>query len=89
MAVTVKGETDFGEERELYWRLNNFEQLANHGVKAVARFRAFASEEAFRSGKHFMAEKLIEFDVNTKKPVWSQAYAALRLEPGFKDATPA
>lgn len=86
MGLKATGETAYGEERELYWRLNNFEQLANHGVPAAARFRAFLSKDAFEAGKNFVTEKVIEFQADVSKPMWEQAYEALRQEEGFKKA---
>jgi hypothetical protein len=78
MAVKAKLLTDFGEERELYVRLNNFDQLANHGVPAIARFRGYVSKEAFENGSRFVWEQLIEFDGDAPDEPWKAAYAALK-----------
>lgn len=78
MAVIAHLETEFGESRDLYVRLNNFEQLANHGVPAVARFRGYLSEEAFRGGRGFVWEMLVPFDADAPAEPWQLAYAALR-----------
>lgn len=79
MAIKIKEETQFGEERDLYVRLNNLE-ASNHGVKAVALFRGFLSEQAYDDGKHYVFEKKVEFDPDVSRPLWEQAYAALMLD---------
>lgn len=75
MAILKTVPTQFGEDRELYIRLNNVE-VSNHGVKAVALFRGFLSQEAFNNGSHFMYEQVVEFDADVSAPIWGQAYAA-------------
>jgi hypothetical protein len=77
MAIVAKVETRFGEERELYIRLNHFDQLANHGVPARAVFRGYASEEAFQNGAEFMFEQAVEFPADAPSAPWKAAYAAL------------
>lgn len=78
MAVIATIETEYGLTQALYVRLNNFEQLANHGVPAVARFRGFASEEAFEEGKSFLWERLVEFEADAPTDPWALAYTALK-----------
>lgn len=85
MAFTVKLITDFGEERELYVRLNNFDQLANHGVPAIARFRGYVSKEAFEAGARFVWEKTLEIEADAPDAPWKLAYAALKA---YDPATP-
>lgn len=70
-----------GEEpRRGYIRLISFEQLANHGVPAVAVFRAFASKEAFEQGAKFFAQREVTFNADISQPLWPQAYDAAKLE---------
>lgn len=75
MAILANVETMFGEKRELYIRVNNVE-VSNHGVKASALLRGFASKEAFDSKKHYMFEKTIEFNADVSGNLWEQAYSA-------------
>lgn len=84
MAIKANVQTKFGEERELYIRLNNVE-ASNHGVTTHALFRGFLSEEAFKSGAHYIWEQNIEFLADVSKPIWEQAYAALKAEIKGKD----
>lgn len=82
MAIKANIKTMFGEDREVYIRLNNVE-ANNHGVKATATFRGFLSADAFASGSHFVWEAEIEFDCDVSQPVWPQAYSALAAEHEF------
>jgi hypothetical protein len=77
MAIKATLETSYGEERELYIRLNNIE-ASNHGVTSTAMFRGFLSEEAFNAGKQFLWEHTVEFTPDVSKPLWEQAYKALK-----------
>jgi hypothetical protein len=86
MAVTAKVELPSGETRDLYIRLNNFEQLANHGVPAIARFRGWISQEACDADKAFVWERLVEFEADAPKDAWSLAYDALKAIPDFAKA---
>lgn len=85
MAIKANAETMFGENRDLYIRLNNAE-VCNHGVPSVALFRGFASEEAYRGGKPFMWERTVEFTADVNESVWSQAYSALKALPELEGA---
>lgn len=76
MAINAEIETNYGETRECYVRLNNVE-VSNHGQKAHALFRAFISKEAFEAGASFVAEIPIEFDADVSRPIWGQAYSEL------------
>lgn len=84
MAVTTRIETDFGDKRDVYIRLNNVE-VSNHGVEATALFRGFANEAASRGGKRYLWEREIVFAADVALPIWPQAYAALR---GFDPVLP-
>ncbi|WP_157971050.1 hypothetical protein [Pseudogemmobacter bohemicus] len=66
----------FGEDREVYIRLNNIE-ANNHGVPALALFRGFISRAAFEAGAHYVWEASVEFASDVTLPLWPQAYAAL------------
>lgn len=79
MAILATVETQFGENKELYIRLNNVE-ASNHGMKATALFRGFISKEAFESGKNFMFEKEVQFDAEVSSNLWEQAYRHIKLE---------
>lgn len=76
MAFTAIVDTRFGETRELYIRLNNFEQLGNHGVPAIARFRGYYSQAAFDAGANFVEEWLVEFPADAPEQPWEMAYTA-------------
>lgn len=76
MAIIAKVTTPFGEDRELYIRLNNVE-ASNHGAASLALFRGFLSKDAFKAGSHYVWEKWIEFTPEVSQPLWSQAYKAL------------
>jgi hypothetical protein len=92
MAILATVDTSFGESRELYIRLNSFDQLPNRqpdgtfSVPAVARFRGFVSQAAFQGGGGFMFEHLVEFTPPFAGDVRAEAYAALKAEPAFEDA---
>lgn len=77
MAIKATVQTTYGEDRELYIRLNNVE-VSNHGVESRALFRGFLSEEAFNSGKQYLWEHTVEFTPEVSKPLWEQAYRALK-----------
>jgi hypothetical protein len=79
MAIKATVETLHGEKRELYIRLNNVE-ASNHGVTSHALFRGFLSEDAFDKGKHFVWEREIQFTPDVGKPLWVQAYEALKQQ---------
>jgi hypothetical protein len=80
MALIARLETMHGEERELYVRLNNLDQLKNHpeGGGDLLRFRGYLSKEAFDRRCHFVWEQVIECEIDVAEPVWPQAYAALK-----------
>lgn len=85
MAIKAKVTTPFGEDRELYIRLNNVE-ASNHHAASVALFRGFLSKEAFQAGSSFLWEKQIEFTPDVSKPLWQQAYVALIEQEGLDAA---
>lgn len=89
MAVKATVETQFGETRELYIRINNIEQVNNHGLPASARFRGYASKEAYLAGKPYMFERLVDFTVNPAVSLWPLSYAALKALPQFAGAVDA
>ena len=82
MAISATVTTMFGEDREVYIRLNNVE-ASNHGVKAIATFRGFLSADAFSAGAHFVWGTEVEFDCDVSQPIWPQAYAALATAHEF------
>lgn len=83
MAIKATVTTLFGEEREVYIRLNNVE-ASNHGWASNALFRGFLSKEAFQAGAHYVWQKEIQFAPDVSQPIWQQAYAALIEEEGFE-----
>lgn len=85
MAIAVTVRTQFGEDREVYVRLNNIE-ASNHGVAASALFRGYLSRAAYESGAHYVWECSIEFAADVAQPLWPQAYAALVAQEGFDAA---
>lgn len=86
MAVAATMETNFGEQRQLYIRLNNVEGVNNHASPGVARFRGYVSHEAFQAGKAFVWERLVEFTPNVSQPIWPQAYDGLKAMPDLAGA---
>jgi hypothetical protein len=84
MALIINFESAHGLEGPLYWRLNNFDQLGNREpdgsrIPTIARFRAYASEEAFRSGKNFLEELLVSFQSSSvNADMAAEAYAAFK-----------
>lgn len=82
MALIANLETNFGEPRDLYVRINNVE-ASNHGMPAQALARGFVSREAFQAGKRFVWERQFEFLPDVSLPMWEQAYVALKSEPEF------
>jgi hypothetical protein len=72
-----------------YWRLNSFEQLPNrqadgtYAVPAIALFRAFASEDAFKSNKPYILEHAVTFTPSSiSANLAEEAYTAFRnLDP--------
>lgn len=85
MAIQATVTTEFGEERNLYIRLNNIE-TSNHGVTSQVKFRGFLSQEAFDDKKHYMWECDIEFVADVSQPLWPQAYTALKEQIHLEDA---
>lgn len=85
MAIQATVNTEFGEERILYIRLNNIE-ASNHGVLSNVKFRGFISKEAFEGGSRYLWEKDMDFLANVDLPLWAQAYSALKKEIMFSDA---
>lgn len=84
MAILLKVETNYGEERELYIRVNNVE-ASNHGMKATALIRGFASKDAFENNKHYMYEESISFDADVSSNLWEQAYNAFCTLKGVEN----
>lgn len=78
MAITTTVTTEFGEEKELYLRINNAE-ISNHGVKSTALVRGYISKDAFLAGAKFMWEESVVCDIDIGELVWSQFYNALKL----------
>jgi hypothetical protein len=80
MAVIAEVETLFGDACACYVRLNHV-VAGNHGTPAKALFRGFMSKQAFDAGKHYVFEREIEFVADVTRPLWEQAYEALRSLP--------
>lgn len=77
MAIKATIETIYGENRELYIRLNGIE-ASNHGVASIAKFRGFISQEKFEAGANYLWERDVEFMADVDQPLWGQAYQALK-----------
>jgi hypothetical protein len=88
MAVKATLPTSFGEDRDLYIRLNNLEDAQNHGRPPPARYRGYLSEAAYRSGASFVWEDVIGFDADVSQPLWDQAYSALKNISDLPAPTP-
>lgn len=84
MALIIGFESLHGLDTPLYWRLNNVEQFGNREpdgsrIPAIVRFRAYVSEAAFRDGKNFLEEELVEFiPSSASADLASEAYAAFK-----------
>lgn len=77
MAIKATVKTNFGEERELYIRLNGIE-ASNHGVESIAKFRGFIGQDKYQEGANYVWECDIEFMSDVTQPLWGQAYRALK-----------
>ena len=94
MAIIGKVNTPAGEDRELYIRVITVTTPNNQpdgtlSVPAVALFRGFASEDAFKAGGRYLWERELEFSPKFKADIRKEAYAALRDLPEFSKATDA
>lgn len=78
MAIKATVTTAYGEDRELYIRLNNLE-VSNHGCPAHALFRGFVAQEAYENGAHYVWEKSVVFIADVTQPLWKQAYDQMKL----------
>jgi hypothetical protein len=85
MGIIATLQTPFGENRELYVRINSAE-TSNHGVSSHVLFRGFLSKDAFEAGSNFMWEREIEMHIDVSCPLWVQAYDKLKLLPEFVGA---
>ena len=85
MAIQATVNTEYGEARNLYIRLNNIE-ASNHGVPCNVKFRGFVSQEAFNEGSRYLWEMDIEFMADVTLPLWAQAYDALKREANLVGA---
>ena len=85
MALQATVTDAYGEERNLYIRLNNIES-SNHGVASSAKFRGFLNQDAFNDKRHYLWEQDIEFIADVSQPLWPQAYEAVKQSVGFTDA---
>lgn len=83
MAIKTIVKTQYGEDREMYIRLNNVES-SNHGAVTYALFRGFLSRSAFEEGAHYMWEQSVEFVADVSQPLWEQGYAALKDQLGVE-----
>lgn len=84
MAILAKVKTSFGEERELYIRLNNIESN-NHNHVSVAKFRGFLSQEAYVQNFNYVWECDVEFLADVSLPLWSQGYEELKRTLGLQE----
>lgn len=80
MAVKIRTQTLYGEERELYVRVNNFEQLTNHDEAGPDRvlIRGYISKEAFDERRAFVWELALDVTIDVSLPAWPQVYDALK-----------
>lgn len=82
MGISAMVTTQYGEDRDVYIRLNSVE-ASNHGAPAQALFRGFLSAQAFADGARYAWEKQVEFNPDVSQPLWPQAYDALCQQEGF------
>lgn len=76
MAIKAVVTTSYGEERELYLRLNSI-VISNHGVKSTGLVRGYISEEAYRTGMQYIYEIEVDIDIAVNSNAWEQVYAEL------------
>lgn len=79
MAIKATVETNFGEQREVYIRINNVE-TNNHNVPSVVLVRGFLSREAYLAKKQYVWEAVIECPLDVSTPLWPQIYAAVKAK---------
>lgn len=85
MAIQATVTDAYGEQRNLYIRLNNIES-SNHGVASYAKFRGFLSQGAFSDNRQYLWEQDVEFIADVSQSLWPQAYDALKQVAAFADA---
>jgi hypothetical protein len=77
VAIQATIETDYGESRSLYIRINSVE-VSNHGLASSALVRGYLSQDAFAAGKPYVWEREVQFTPDVSQPVWPQAYSVLK-----------
>lgn len=85
MAISAVVQTPYGEDRDLYIRINNI-STSNHGVSSYALFRGFISREAFLAGSSYLWEKELELVLDVSQPIWTQTYLEIKKLPEFADS---
>lgn len=85
MALSNSMTTQFGENRQLYVRINNM-SVSNHGVNASVLFRGYLSQEAFQAGGMFLWEQEMDIPLAVDHSLWTQAYQALKATEQFQNA---
>jgi hypothetical protein len=80
MAIQATLETDAGESRALYVRINNMEGLNNHGAECSVRFRGYISQAAFEARKAYVWERVMPLTPDVAQNIWEQAYDALKAK---------
>lgn len=77
MGIITKIETNTGEVKDLYLRVNNID-VNNHGADSLILIRGFISRDAFLAGKHFAHEESLEAKIDVEHLPWDQAYDVLK-----------
>lgn len=88
MALLANLTTVYGENRELYVRVNSLSS-SNHGVASSVLYRGFISEEAYRANGLYVWELELQTMIDVSGAIWTQAYEALKALPAeTEDGTP-
>jgi hypothetical protein len=80
MAIQATLETDAGESRPLYVRINSMEGLNNHGAECFVRFRGYISQAAFEARKAYVWERVMPLTPDVARNIWEQAYDTLKAK---------
>ncbi len=85
MAIIATVKTMYGEDRELYIRINHAE-INNHNVNSEFTFRGYLVEVDYSEAK-YIYEHIINMIVDVTGNIWQQAYEKLKEEISpFEDA---
>lgn len=73
MAIIATIDTNFGETRDLYVRINQA-HVSNNGQASTADLLGYISEDAYRRGASPVYESTVRIIIDVTKPSWPQYY---------------